>query len=493
MYRSLSDALRGQFGRKVYKLSLDAGMTCPNRDGTCGTGGCVFCGAAGGGEFAAKPAPLADQLAAAKARISAKVPADAGYIAYFQSFSNTYAPVSVLGPLYASVLRRPEIVALDVATRPDCLPPDVLDLLERLNREKPVWVELGLQTIHEETARRINRGYPLPVFDRAAAELKRRGLTVIPHMILGLPGETPEMMFATARYLGRSGADGVKFHLLHIPDDAPIAADYRAGRVRVLEEDEYIGLLEECIRLLPPEMVVHRLTGDGDKRHLLAPLWSGDKKRVLNDIHAAFARDGLVQGEHYTRAKETERLTVYDEALRPAGTEIRQVVHEKGLLHEVVHLWIVSRRADGYWLWFQRRAFSKKDFPGLYDLAVGGHVGAGEDYRDSAVREISEEAGLTVRPEQLHYLGITRRTAVHGSFFDREFGRVFLLWDDAPAFRPGPEVAGMIRVRKADWEAHLAGAAEIPAVGLDGKALTVRRDEWAGEAADYAELVEPVL
>jgi len=493
MYRTLDSALREQFGRKVCKLSLDAGMTCPNRDGTCGVGGCVFCGAAGGGEFAAKRAPLDEQLAAAKARVAAKAPADAGYIAYFQSFSNTYAPVSVLGPLYAAVLRRPEIVALDVATRPDCLPPDVLDLLEKLNREKPVWVELGLQTIHEETARRINRGYPLSVFDEAAAALKSRGLTVIVHMILGLPGETPEMMFETARYVGRSGADGVKIHLLHIPDDAPIAADYRAGRVGVLSEREYIGLLEECVRLLPPEMVVHRLTGDGDKRHLLAPLWSGDKKRVLNDIRAAFARDRVEQGEHLSRPAETERLTVYDEALRPAGTEIRQIVHQKGLLHEVVHLWIVSRRDDGDWLWFQRRAFSKKDFPGLYDLAVGGHVGAGEYYVNSMTREIREEIGLTVAPEELRYLGVSRRTTVHGAFFDREFGRVFLLRRDDPVFCPGPEVASMIRVRRADFEAHLAGAESVPAVGADGEARTVRREEWAGEPGDYDALLRDAL
>lgn len=493
MYRSLNDALREQFGRKVYKLSLDAGMTCPNRDGTCATGGCTFCGAAGGGAFAAPPAPLERQLAAAKARVAAKVPEDAAYIAYFQRGTNTYAPAAALEPLFTSVLRRPEIVALSVATRPDCLPDDVLDLLERLNREKPVWAELGLQTIHAETAWRVNRGYELPVFDRAVCDLSKRGITVVVHMILGLPGETPEMMLETARYIGRSGADGIKFHLLHILDDAPLAADYRAGRVSVLEEDAYIGILEECIRLIPPEMVVHRLTGDGDKRHLLAPLWSADKKQVLNAIHRAFRRDRLVQGEHFTLRKETERLTVYDEDLRPAGTATRQEAHEKGLLHEVVHLWILSRRPDGDWLWFQQRAFSKKDFPGLYDLAVGGHVGAGERALRAVTREISEEAGLSVPAEALRYLGVSRRETRHGALFDREFARVFLLRDDDPAFRPGPEVARMVRIRVDDWERHLHGAADVPAAVSDGRPLRIGREQWAGMPDSYLTLVAPAL
>ena len=189
-----------------------------------------------------------------------------------------------------------DVVILSIATRPDCLGPDILGLLEDLNRVKPVWVELGLQTIHPESARYLRRGYDLPVFDRAVKDLKAIGVTVIVHQILGLPGETPEMMAAASRYIGGSGADGIKLHLLHVLRNTDLAAEWQAGRVRTLELEEYISLLELCLQNLPPEMVVHRLTGDGAKRDLLAPLWSGDKKRVLNAIHQAFLKDDLIQG-----------------------------------------------------------------------------------------------------------------------------------------------------------------------------------------------------
>ena len=296
-YRSLSESLKETFGCKVYKLSLDGGMTCPNRDGTVGTKGCIFC--SGAGEFAAAGENVAQQIALAKKRVEQKNPSGR-YIAYFQSFTNTYAPVSQLRELFAAAMEPEEVVALAIATRADCLGDEVLDLLEELNRRKPLWVELGLQTIHEKTADYIRRGCDLAAFDRAIAELKRRGITVILHMILGLPDETSEEIFATADYIAHSGADGVKFHLLYVQEGTDLAEEYRAGRVKVLEKEEYIPLLAECVQRMPPDMVIHRLTGDGDKRTLIAPLWSADKKRVLNDIRRYFAENGVEQGAHFT-------------------------------------------------------------------------------------------------------------------------------------------------------------------------------------------------
>lgn len=296
-YRTLSEHLKAQFGCKVYKLSLDAGMSCPNRDGVCGTRGCIFCD--GSGSFAQKETgSIAEQLELAKQQVAAKA-SDAKYIAYFQSFTNTYAPVSVLEPLYTQAMAPEDIVAVSIATRPDCLPPEVLELLARLNRRKPVWVELGLQSIHPQTARYIRRGYPLHCFDQAVCALKSIGVTVIVHMILGLPGETEDMMVATARHIAASGADGIKLHLLHVLKNTDLAQAYLRGSFEVLTLGQYIHLLERCIAQLPPQMVIHRLTGDGAKRDLIAPLWSGDKKRVLNAIHRAFQQDGLVQGSDY--------------------------------------------------------------------------------------------------------------------------------------------------------------------------------------------------
>ena len=294
-WNSLNDVLRAEYGGKVYKLALSSGCSCPDRDGTLDTRGCIFCD--GAGAFA-EAGDVPAQLAAAKARVAAKAGPDARYIAYFQSFTNTYAPVERLWALYTAAMEPPEVVALSIATRPDCLPPEVLDLLEELNRKKPVWVELGLQTIHPATAAYIRRGYDLPVFDRAVRELKARGVTVVVHQILGLPGETAEMMVQTARYIGASGADGIKFHLLHVLRDTDLALEWQAGRVQTMDLDTYISVLEACLENIPREMVVHRLTGDGAKRDLLAPLWSGDKKRVLNAIHAAFRKDDLEQGSY---------------------------------------------------------------------------------------------------------------------------------------------------------------------------------------------------
>ncbi|MBR3962656.1 MAG: TIGR01212 family radical SAM protein [Oscillospiraceae bacterium] len=296
MYRSLNDELREKFGGKVYKLALEGGFSCPNRDGTLGTGGCIFC-LGGSGDFAEKPSgSIFEQIEKAKARVAGKNPSGK-YNAYFQSYTNTYAPAEYLERIFSEAISHPDIVALSVGTRPDCLPDDVIEVLARLNKTKPVWVELGLQTIHQKTAEYIRRGYPLPVFDSAVERLKKAGIYVVVHMIIGLPGETPEMIFETAEYIGKSGADGIKLQLLHVLSGTDLAKDYKAGKFRTLELDEYILILEGCIRRLPPEMTIHRLTGDGNKRHLIAPLWSGDKKRVLNAINSAFENDKLIQGE----------------------------------------------------------------------------------------------------------------------------------------------------------------------------------------------------
>lgn len=292
-WNSLNAALRRRYGTKVYKLALSSGCTCPNRDGTLGSRGCIFCD--GAGAFA-ETGPVRQQIEAAKARVASKAGPDAKYIAYFQSFTNTYGPVDRLRALYTEAMAPEEVAALSIATRPDCLGAEVLALLEELGRQKPVWVELGLQTIHPASAAYIRRGYDLPVYDRAVAQLKEAGITVVVHQILGLPGESREMMAETARYIGASGADGVKFHLLHVLRGTDLAQRWAAGEVPILTLEEYIDALEGCVRSTPRHVVIHRLTGDGAKRDLLAPLWSGDKKRVLNAVHHAFALHDVEQG-----------------------------------------------------------------------------------------------------------------------------------------------------------------------------------------------------
>ena len=298
-YRSFHSAMAERFGCKVYKLSLDGGFGCPNRDGTVGTRGCSFCSRLGSGDFAAPVDPdIRAQLQNAKARVAHKNPGGK-YIAYFQSYTNTYAPPQVLRQRFSAAIEPEDIVALDVATRPDCLGPEVLAVLREMAEKKPLWVELGLQTVHEETAKTIRRGYALPVFDEAVKNLHAIGAEVIVHQILGLPGESPEMMLQTARYIAKSGAEGVKFHLLHILDDADLYADYLAGRVQVLEKEEYFAILSQCLQAMPPHMVIHRLTGDGAKRHLVAPMWSADKKKVLNDMNRYFDTHQVQQGSDW--------------------------------------------------------------------------------------------------------------------------------------------------------------------------------------------------
>ena len=294
-YNSFNHAMRSRFGRKMYKLSLDGGFTCPNRDGTLGTRGCIFC--SGAAEFSAKQTgDITQQLNQAKALVADKAK-DAGFIAYFQSFTNTYASPARLRELYLPVVQHPDVAVLDIATRPDCLGDEVLGVLRELAAIKPLWVELGLQTIHPQTAEFIRRGYDLPVFDEAVEKLHAIGAEVIVHQIIGLPNETEEDIYETARYIGASGADGVKFHLLHVIEHTDLAKLYRAGEFEVLSMERYFELLAGCIERIPPEMVVHRLTGDGDKRTLLAPLWSGNKKHVLNSMNRYFDEIGLEQGK----------------------------------------------------------------------------------------------------------------------------------------------------------------------------------------------------
>lgn len=286
-YYSLNEYLQDTFGEKVYKIALDGGFTCPNRDGTLGARGCIFCSGVGSGEFAGKAEDsITVQIEKGKERLKEKVK-NGKYIAYFQAFTSTYAPIEKLRNLYEEAISHPDIIAMSIATRPDCLSEEVILLLQEMNRRKPVWVELGLQTIHEKTAEYIRRGYPLAVYDEAVEKLKRIGVQVIVHVILGLPGETAEDMKETVSYVGKSGVDGIKLQLLHVIKGTDLEKDYQEGKFRVMEMEEYAGLVADCIALLPERMVIHRMTGDGDKKTLTAPEWSKDKKRVLNALHRA--------------------------------------------------------------------------------------------------------------------------------------------------------------------------------------------------------------
>ena len=279
----LTDYYRAKFGCKVYKLGIDAGFTCPNRDGTLGIGGCIFCGSDGGSAFAARQGSIAHQLAQAKQRVSFK--GGEKFIAYFQSFTNTYAPVERLETLYRQAIACEDVVGLAIGTRPDCLPAEVISLLEKINRDTPVSVELGLQTVHPESIRYIRRGYENEMYFDGVRRLKAAGIDVVTHIILGLPGETPEMMVETTRAAVCAGTDGVKFHLLHILQGTDLAKDYQAGKIRCLELEEYTQILDACLGVLPADTVVHRITGDGAKKDLIAPMWSADKKRVLQYLN----------------------------------------------------------------------------------------------------------------------------------------------------------------------------------------------------------------
>ncbi len=296
-YYSLNDYLKQTYGEKVYKISLNAGMTCPNRDGTVGSRGCIFCSAGGSGDFAAdKNLSVTEQLEQGRARIAGKYNGSS-YIAYFQAYTNTYAPTAHLRKIFTEALRHPNIRILDIATRPDCLGPDVLELLEDLNRIKPVWVELGLQTIHPETAAFIRRGYELPVFAKAVQDLRARRIPVIVHTILGLPGEDLAHQLATVRYLNTLDIQGVKFQLLHILKHTDLALYYQEHPFRLPDMEEYFHILGRCLCTLRPDLVVHRLTGDGPKSLLIAPLWTGNKRQVLNRLHAYLQEHDIWQGK----------------------------------------------------------------------------------------------------------------------------------------------------------------------------------------------------
>ncbi len=285
VYYSFNEYLRDRFGEKLYKLSLDGGMTCPNRDGTIGTGGCIFCSAGGSGDFAQELCEDVDiQIEKAKERVAKKFRGNK-YIAYFQSYTNTYAKMDYLEKLFYKTIQNDCISAVSIGTRPDCLGNLVLNLLEDLNKIKPVFVELGLQTVHESTAKLINRGYALPVFDEAVKNLKEIGINVVVHLILGLPGESEEMILKSVDYVVKSRADGIKLQLLHVLKGTELEKMYLNGEFKTLEKDEYISLLVKCIKIIPNSTVIHRLTGDAPKKLLVAPLWSADKKDVLNSIN----------------------------------------------------------------------------------------------------------------------------------------------------------------------------------------------------------------
>lgn len=298
-YRTLSQYLRDSYGEKLYKLSLMGAETCPNRDGTLGDRGCIFCSAGGAGEFAIDSScPVSDQLEQAKKRVRDKFHGQ-GFIAYYQAFTNTYGDVRKLEDRFMKTIRQPEIKVLSIATRPDCLGDEVMDMLNRLNQIKPVWIELGLQTIHEETASYIRRGYELPVFAEAVSALRQIGIEVIVHLILGLPGETEEMMLESVDYVAHQDIQGVKLQLLHVLSGTDLAWEYQQGKFEVLSMADYIALLGQCVEHLREDIVIHRLTGDGDKRLLIAPLWSGDKKRVLNALNQHFRDRDICQGRRY--------------------------------------------------------------------------------------------------------------------------------------------------------------------------------------------------
>ena len=309
-YYSLNAWLKQKFGTKVYKLALDAGMSCPNRDGRVGWGGCIFCSTGGSGEFAAHKSTadsfckreIAKQIEAAKMLVSKKITPTGPYIAYFQSFTNTYAPVDRLRALFTETIEQPEIVAISIATRPDCLEPEKIRLLSELNKIKPVWIELGLQTIHPKTAAFIRRGYPLSCFEETVRALKAVGLTVIVHLILGLPGESQKQMLQSVDYLAAHFVpeiDGIKLQLLHVLAGTDLAKLYEKEPFWMFSMDEYVDFVITCLEHLPPSMVVHRLTGDGPKNLLIAPKWSGDKKRVLNAFAQQFRVRGTWQGRKY--------------------------------------------------------------------------------------------------------------------------------------------------------------------------------------------------
>ncbi len=286
-YLSFNKYLKDKFGQKVYKISLDGGFTCPNRDGKIDTRGCIFCSKGGSGDFAQnRNLSITEQIESGKKIVEKKIKSGK-YIAYFQAFTNTYAPVEILRAKYSEAINHHDIVALSIATRPDCLGDDVIELLDEMNKIKPVFVELGLQTIHSDSAKYIRRGYSLEVYNEAVKKLKNIGVNIVVHIILGLPNESEEDMLESVKYVCQSQIDGIKLQLLHVIAGTDLAKDYEKGLFKTLEFDEYVELIAKCVAIMPKNIVIHRLTGDGAKKDLIAPLWSADKKRVLNAINKA--------------------------------------------------------------------------------------------------------------------------------------------------------------------------------------------------------------
>lgn len=311
-YRSFDYEMKQRFGEKVYKVSLEGGMTCPNRDGTIGTGGCIFCSGNGSGDFASpRTDSVTHQIDCGIEGISSRKHVGNKFIAYFQSFTNTYAPVDTLRPMFMEAICHPSIVMLSIATRPDCLPDDVLALLDECCRIKPVIVELGLQTVHERTAALIRRGYPLATYDTAVASLKSLGLEVVTHVIAGLPFETREDFLETVFYVGNSGCDGIKLQLLHVIQNTDLDTLYKKGVFDVLTMDDYVDTIISALSILPEEMVIHRLTGDGPAHLLTAPAWSRRKREVLNEIHRKMGRRHMWQGKerkHYIYERSSDSI-----------------------------------------------------------------------------------------------------------------------------------------------------------------------------------------
>lgn len=295
-WHSLDYDLKEKFGEKLYKLSLNGGMTCPNRDGKIAYGGCIFCSQSGSGDFTAdRNKSIDEQIEEAKSSVKAKFSGER-YIAYFQAYTNTYASAEYLRKLFMPVILRNDIAVLSIATRPDCLEDEKIELIKELAKIKPVWVELGLQTIHKKTAQLIHRGYALAVYDEAVQKLKSAGAEIITHMIIGLPGETKKEFLQTAEYIGKIGSDGIKLQLLHVLKNTVLAKMYENHEFEVLSQEEYISAIVDIIALLPAEIVIHRLTGDGNHAELIAPKWSGDKRKILNLINHELKIKNIIQG-----------------------------------------------------------------------------------------------------------------------------------------------------------------------------------------------------
>ena len=298
-YHSLNYFLRNKFGEKIYKISLDGGFTCPNRDGKVSKGGCTFCSARGSGDFAGSRILSITEQFEDRKKMMEKKWKDGKYIAYFQAYTNTYAPVEELTRKYEEALAQENVIALSIATRPDCLEEDVLDYLEELNNKIYLWLELGLQNVNDETGRNFNRGYDLEVFDKSLKELQKRGIEVVVHTIFGLPGETKEDMLKTIDYVAHSGAQGIKFHLLHLMTGTKMVEQYESGELQLLSKEDYIDLICKGIAMIPEEMVVHRLTGDAPRQSLIGPMWSLKKWEVLNDIDKALVDNDIWQGKNF--------------------------------------------------------------------------------------------------------------------------------------------------------------------------------------------------